>query len=252
MMSVLFVLLAFLFCACSNSENLSVSGQGTSVEVSEDSLSGMFRIKAIVLSLDFDNWHGIEDHLGYLLESAPGYHYDANHDFWKKGLPDGFVETVENSYPAIESIRMTFSDRGNKVSEVHSWDFDETEVLNDSMVTDRRWALVDTCIMRLASVIKKASKKNIYVVGIIFPQAPMYKNTGSIGLYGFQRSAAAKLIDRLDSIDRANKYFVLMDENKMGDHDYTNEMAFNRDHLSYLGAEQLTRRLDSLFKTLTW
>jgi hypothetical protein len=37
----------------------------------------------------------------------------------------------------------------------------------------------------------------------------------------------------------------------MGDHDYTDEMAFNEDHLSYLGAIQLTTRLDSVLKSLT-
>lgn len=63
-MSVLFVLLAFLFCACSNSENLSVSGQGTPVEVSEDSLSEMFRIKAMgataILGTNSENARVIE------------------------------------------------------------------------------------------------------------------------------------------------------------------------------------------------
>ena len=209
-------------------------------------------IKAIVLSLDFDNWHGIEDHLGYLLSAAPGFMYDANHGFWKDGVPKGFVEAVENSYPPLEAERKTFSERGNMISEVHSWDFHEIEVLNDSMVTDQRWALVDNSIARLVNIVDEVSKKNIYVIGIIFPQAPMYKKTGSIGLYGFQRSAARKLIDRLDSIDRVKSHFVLMDENKMGDHDYTDEMALNRDHLSYLGAERLTRRIDSLLKTLEW
>ena len=42
----------------------------------------------------------------------------------------------------------------------------------------------------------------------------------------------------------------LMDENKMGNHDYTDEMAQNMDHLNYKGAVQLTTRLDSLLKTL--
>lgn len=36
----------------------------------------------------------------------------------------------------------------------------------------------------------------------------------------------------------------------MGMHDYDDEMAFNCDHLSYKGAEKLTKRLDSLIQTL--
>jgi len=41
-----------------------------------------------------------------------------------------------------------------------------------------------------------------------------------------------------------------MDENKMGNHDYTDEMAFDYDHLSVIGATQLSSRLDSLLHTL--
>jgi hypothetical protein len=36
----------------------------------------------------------------------------------------------------------------------------------------------------------------------------------------------------------------------MGEHDYTDEMAYDKDHLSQAGAEKLTHRLDSLIKTL--
>ena len=41
-----------------------------------------------------------------------------------------------------------------------------------------------------------------------------------------------------------------MDENKMGDHDYSDEEARDFSHLADLGAQKLTRRLDSLIKTL--
>ena len=36
----------------------------------------------------------------------------------------------------------------------------------------------------------------------------------------------------------------------MGDHDYTDDMAYDTDHLAAKGAEQLTKRLDSLIRTL--
>ena len=44
------------------------------------------------------------------------------------------------------------------------------------------------------------------------------------------------------------KNFKLMDENKMGDHDYTDKMAYDYDHLSYRGAQELSKRLDSLIR----
>ena len=48
----------------------------------------------------------------------------------------------------------------------------------------------------------------------------------------------------------SNSNFRLMDENKMGNHDYTEDMAIDYDHLSAIGAVQLTSRLDSLLHTL--
>ena len=48
--------------------------------------------------------------------------------------------------------------------------------------------------------------------------------------------------------NRAFDNFILMDENKMGFHDYVDSMAQDCDHLNQLGAKQLTARLDSLLK----
>ena len=111
---------------------------------------------------------------------------------------------------------------------------------------------MDERFRELESIVEQASKNGIYVIGIIFPQAPQYRQTGAFGLYGLQRSVAQKKIDYLKSLAENNRYFVLMDENKMGDHDYTDAMAQNRDHLSTLGARQLTTRLDSVLRTLKW
>ena len=104
----------------------------------------------------------------------------------------------------------------------------------------------------LMAIVDVAAERDIYVIGIVFPQAPYYMETGAYGLYGLQRSVASKKFAYLDSLAKANPYFVLMDENKMGKHDYTDKMAQNRDHLSYLGAKQMTARLDSVLKTLEW
>ena len=41
-----------------------------------------------------------------------------------------------------------------------------------------------------------------------------------------------------------------MDENKMGNHDYTDDMAYDCSHLGHEGAIKITGRIDSLLKTL--
>ena len=58
------------------------------------------------------------------------------------------------------------------------------------------------------------------------------------------------LIKELADLHEVHPNFVLMDENKMGEHDYSNDMAFDSNHLAHEGAIQLTGRLDSLLKTL--
>ena len=99
-------------------------------------------------------------------------------------------------------------------------------------------------------IAKKCHERGIVLIGVIAPQNPRYKETGAFGFYGLLRSEAPALIQEIADISQTYPNFILMDENKMGDHDYTDEMAYNTDHLSYLGAEKLTFRLDSLIRTL--
>ena len=56
--------------------------------------------------------------------------------------------------------------------------------------------------------------------------------------------------DEIRSISQTDSNFILLDENKMGDHDYPDEMAQGTDHLNSKGAAKLTHRLDSLIQTL--
>lgn len=89
-------------------------------------------------------------------------------------------------------------------------------------------------------------KRNVKLVLAITPRNPAYYiETDSYGLFGPSQEVANALIDILK--DRG---FILFDENKNGKHDYTNEMAYNNSHLSYVGAQQFTLRLDSLLRTL--
>ena len=59
-----------------------------------------------------------------------------------------------------------------------------------------------------------------------------------------------RILERLDSLAQANPFFHLMDENKMGNHDYTDEDAVNRDHLSEKGARKFTGRFVELLKSI--
>lgn len=124
------------------------------------------------------------------------------------------------------------------------------EVLGDSVWTEPQKIFLDEALGRLARIVDRAGEKGIKVIGIIFPQAPQYRETGSFGAYGIQRSYAAEKIAWLDSLAKAKPNFYLMDENKMGFHDYVDDEAENQDHLSSKGAAKLTARLDSLLRKI--
>ena len=207
-------------------------------------------LKGIVVSVDFDGWDGDEDHLYLIQYAVPGYKYDADHGFWKEGIPSGFVEAVENAYPASQDLTESFTSRGGLANPCRGWDSEAIAVLRDSVFSTQGMAHLDSMMDELIRIVEKASSRGIYVIGIIFPQAPQYRETGSFGLYGLQRSVVPQKIARLDSLAKANDHFILMDENKMGNHDYTNAQAFNRDHLCSAGAKKMSTRLDSLLRTL--
>ena len=99
-------------------------------------------------------------------------------------------------------------------------------------------------------LLQKCNEEKITVIGVITPQNPAYKETGAFGRHGLLRSAVPKYMKILDDFMEKYPNFILVDENKMGDHDYTDEMAMDADHLSELGAAKLTHRLDSLIQTL--
>ena len=95
-----------------------------------------------------------------------------------------------------------------------------------------------------------ASAQDVYVVGLILPQNPKYKETGAFGRYGLRRSLAKKIIEQISEYTTQYSNFALLDENKMGEHDYTDDGALDFDHLCGVGALKITSRVDSLLKTL--
>jgi len=54
----------------------------------------------------------------------------------------------------------------------------------------------------------------------------------------------------IQTLENMYPNFYLMDENKMGYHDYTDDMGYDDHHLNALGVVQLANRLDSLLQTL--
>lgn len=207
------------------------------------------KLKIIVVSLDFDLWQNETAFSDYLFLNTPGYIYDKNHSFWKNEDMADFSQIVEAVSPfSMEAINAYGKSRGWLENESVEWGTPLVE-------SDSNWSLTNTNsldwnLKRLESFVKEMDRLQINVVGVIFPQNPRYRETGSWGRYGPQRSAAEKYIESVQALAGRISRFEVLDENRNGNHDYTDQMALNTDHLSVSGAEYLTARLDSLLNTL--
>lgn len=208
----------------------------------------MHKLKIIITSVDIDLWHSFN--LGIFssaYKSYPGYVYDVNHNFWKNGYPIGLGEITYNS-PGTSAGTKLRNSLGFANPRSYSWGNPTTS--QDSNWMDSKSSFFYKNLETLKDMAKKCNDRKIILIGVITPQNPNYRKTGAWGHAGLRRSEAPALIQEIADISQEYPNFILMDENKMGNHDYTDEMAYDTDHLSTLGAEQLTHRLDSLIQTL--
>ena len=210
-------------------------------------------LKYIVVSLDIDLWYHSEyesynffyqEYLNY-----PGYVYDRNHNYWKDGFPEKISRLTEESLGLGYYQNNLVASRGFNYEESNTWEKNPS-VDNDSTWMDNLSANYEASLGHLKNILRESEQAGVYVIGVVFPQSPNFKKTGSFGKYGIRRSEAPALLDGLKKLEKEYPHFVFWDENKMGDHDYTDEMAANKDHLCALGATQFTSRLDSLLRTL--
>lgn len=205
------------------------------------------RLKFLVVGLDLDLWSSSPGvNIKKNLLSVPGYFYDKNHDFWTdrddylaiKKLSAYYVRQDLNLRNVVEHMGwVQYED------DVHSWThavpFD-----GDSAWSDAK-GRIDNALLQLTEIIEMAKEKNVEILGVIFPQSPYYKKTGAFGRHGMRRSHALQTIDRLRDMEKKYSNFHVMDENKMGDHDYPDSLAYDYDHLNRYGGAVITDRIDS-------
>lgn len=217
-------------------------------------LTQLSQLKYLVISLDLDMWWETDTSSYYNFfrndyKKLPGFVYDANHKFWKNGLPEGMLEATHSAYNFEFFQETVVGTLGFCNEACNSWP-EEPDVNYDSTWYDVYPECFDNNKKGLERILALAADNGVTVIGVIFPMAPNLKNTGSYGRYGIRRSVAPQLIQQIADLQTKYKNFIFMDENKMGDHDYTTDMASNGDHLCGKGAEHFTMRLDSLIKTL--
>lgn len=212
-------------------------------------------LKYLVIGLDIDLWteYDSEGAIQVNFGDAAGFQYDMHHQYWRDGVDSLFLKRVEEIALANTEFVKMRENRGWSSHEcVPDWGSQGTglvEIQEDSTAFDDG-ARYESNYSKLLQVLDIAKKQNVVVVGVIFPVSPYYRNTGSYSRHGMRRSMAEKMIERFKKLAEENENFVLMDENKMGNHDYLGNVACDFDHLCVEGAKKLTSRLDSLLKSL--
>lgn len=209
------------------------------------------KLKYIIVDISFDRlWLTKENSFFY--NSSPsikGYVYDANHDFWKSGIPDGLLEMTQD-VPKVSSYAANLTERGYMpLSGCSNWRGSPRPEKDKNWLDTGRDRLEET-MGYLVDIVELAAQRNIKVVGVEFPQNPNYKNVNAYGKYGLRNSDAPEIIERLNGLAQKYSNFTFFDQHKMGEHDYLEGMNYDDDHLCRTGAERMTHRLDSLLKTL--
>jgi len=207
------------------------------------------QLKAIVLGLDLDLWlerRGVN--IGKVILDIPGYHYDSNHDFW--------IKEGTESLKRLSLMMIRQSTKLSSMMESSGWvEYKEHVSWNQghygvpALASDSTWSndstRVNEALEDLEDIIKRSAKRNVAVLGVVFPQSPYYKKTGSFGRHGMRRSHAEKVFERLGKFEDEYSNFSILDENRMGDHDYPDSLAYDYDHLNSDGGYKITARIDS-------
>ena len=210
-------------------------------------------LKYLVISLDIDLWFHSErsDYNFFFNEykKYPGYVYDENHNFWQDSVPTGLAEVVQSSFGSDFYAGYFRDEMGYVRFNPIPWE-DLPVVEYDSTWMDFASENYYESFAHLEEIIEMAESRDIYVVGIVFPQNPNFQKTGSFGRYGPRRSEAPALLQGIADLSKKHPNFIFMDENKMGNHDFLGEVSNDKDHLAYPGAIKMTAKVDSVLHTL--
>ena len=181
-----------------------------------------------------------EESAGWLINHSPGLMYDLNH-LSKETKQEIADFSLDQEYPkdlfAQQYLPNTF------LLPPAGWLAPNISVNVSEMHADMQ--NVQSSLDAIKSIKRMADSCGLALVAAITPRNPAYRETEAFDIFGPKWDVAHELIQAV-----ADMGILIFDENKDGLHDYTEEMAANEYHVSYLGAAQFTERLDSLLKTL--
>jgi formylglycine-generating enzyme required for sulfatase activity len=203
-------------------------------------------LKAIVVDLmsySFDvNSYKDNPRLTGLLDSK-GFELDSAYNFYRNGLPVEIATKIDTWGPE----EWTGFDSLGFHKEVRETGWHTVVTNKGDYSIDN--PIVQQCISIVNQFAALAAQKNIHVLIVNTPQHPGYATSENMGCLGPSVQTYKKLEEKLRGIEAQNAYFHYYDANNFGNHDYTDEDAYDANHLSPKGAAKLTSRIDSLITT---
>jgi hypothetical protein len=213
------------------------------------------KMKIICSSLDIGwLWYPDGDHpfgdMGWKIGvgNSKGFKYDSCHDFWGSDTSINGIRDIIKCIPIPvpgETLSLGWGASGSE-----GWGGDPPLIQTDNL----EWTVNDTDFRKnLASirmVADSARIRKVHWIVVNFPVSPHYRNTEAYAMFGPSWQTARCILDSLREISLTNEYFHLYDANNDGNHDYDDADALNENHLSFLGAEKLSGRIDSIIHAI--
>jgi hypothetical protein len=184
-------------------------------------------------------FHLEEDMWEDLYDNSPGFAYDEKH---LDAQFDAIVKSATEQEFTKDMLSSSYIE-GTYLLPSAGWK-------EPTYIDDIAWMYTTNSHFKVDFETFKGLKKNMETLGIKFfvnitPRSPMYRETEAYDYFGPRWAVAESIISMFKESG-----FIVFDEYRMGEHDYTDDMAFNATHLSELGARQYTARLDSVLTKL--
>lgn len=177
---------------------------------------------------------------GPVIENSLGIRYDENH-LSEATKSEIAALSQEQQFPQVLLGQQYL--KGTFLLPVGEWGVPVVNV--DVSLMPYETPYLQNSLKLIQSLKALTDSKGVKLVAAITPRNPGYKNTVSFDPIGPSWDVAHKIIKAVEDMG-----IMVFDEYKDGYHDYTNEMANNQNHVSYLGAAQFSARLDAWLKTL--
>jgi len=179
------------------------------------------------------------------ISGTKGYLYDKNHGFWEGDLPPDFERLITAAH--CPAVLPGWDTLGLDSTVCSNWGGSNPDIgaYGTDWTIDQSYYRAN--IDSLKSLIKTLSDRTIHLILYTTPESPYYKNTNAYGRWGPGRGSGEAMMAQLKALeDTFPEYYHFYDANRGGNHDYTDDEAWDFDHLCAKGAQKFSTRVSAL------